>query len=86
MTKYKYISFVEDAPSNKKLTTKTWVVINNKSHDMLGMVHWHGAWRQYCFFPGFNMLFASWCLADIGDFISKQMKARRDKREKQKNV
>jgi hypothetical protein len=64
--KYKYISFEEFVTDRK---TKTFFCRNNKSNSILGVVKWHGPWRQYCFFPTASTIFSKGCLADIQNFI-----------------
>lgn len=70
---YKYVKFVktEDKPK-----TSVWSCRNIKSEGELGVVKWHPAWRQYCYFPTVQAVYSAGCLADIKDFIENQMKQR----------
>lgn len=62
---------------NEGRKTDTWRVLSRRSGDVLGLVKWYGAWRQYCFFPGLGTVFNVGCMNDINEFIGKQMDARR---------
>lgn len=66
---YEYIQFeeIESPPTNK---TKKFSCMNIKSGIELGMVRWHGAWRQYCYFPTIQAVYSEGCLKDICDFIA----------------
>ena len=74
-TKYKYIHF-DQIPSKTK--TSIWLCLNNKSLGTLGWVKWHGAWRQYCFFPQPTTVFNKGCMEDINDFITQLMEERKN--------
>ncbi len=67
-TEYKYINFkiIEEKPK-----TKVWGCYNNKSDFLLGEIKWHGAWRQYCFFPSAGTVFNNGCLVNIINFINQ---------------
>ena len=39
--------------------------------DMLGEIKWHGAWRQYVFFPSENTMWNSTCLENIQKFLKE---------------
>jgi len=64
---YKYISFVE---SGQKPKTKVYQCINNTHQTVLGLVRWHPAWRQYCYFTLIEAVYSSGCLNDITDFLN----------------
>ena len=74
--KYKYIEFNE-VDTNKK--TKHWFINNHVSHQMIGEVYWYAPWRQYCFYPGTEMVFNVTCLSDIQHFVNYQMELRKKK-------
>lgn len=46
---------------------------------LLGDVHWYGAWRKYCFFPEDNCIFEEVCMREISDFIVARTKEQRAK-------
>ncbi len=57
--------------------TSTWDVVSAKHGDLLGIIRWWGAWRQYTFFPSNNTVFNPDCMREISRFIETQMKARK---------
>jgi hypothetical protein len=75
-TKFEYIRMVEVAqkPDRK---TQVWAVLSNRSNSILGHIKWHGAWRQYCFFPSNNCLFNTGCMNNIVSFIGEAMLERK---------
>lgn len=60
------ISWSGSSPSGK---TSIFSVTNNRSGDELGIIKWHGPWRQYVFFAAPSTLYSRGCLRDIIDFI-----------------
>ena len=76
---FKYIVF---EPVQTKRRTRIWTCRNISSGATIGTVKWHGAWRQYCFFPHSDTVFSKGCLEDIGTFLNEQMAARRKRRRK----
>lgn len=77
-TKYKYIHFEQ---IESKTKTSKWWCFNNKSLGTLGLIKWHPAWRQYCFFPYQNTIFNKGCMEDINDFITQLMDERKVKKD-----
>ena len=75
MSNYKYIHFEKVKDKDK---TSVWSCRNNKSNIELGIIKWHPAWRQYCYFPTIEAVYSKGCFKDIIDFIQKQMDARRE--------
>lgn len=69
----KYMLFQEQTPRRGK--TAVVQVINKRSQGLLGMIHWHPAWRQYCFFPEPNCVFNDSCLQEIIAFMGELRKA-----------
>lgn len=69
-TKYQFIHFVVIKQNPK---TEVYACKSNSSSDVLGVVKWYSAWRQYCFFSASNIVFNSSCLDDIAHFM-RQMK------------
>lgn len=65
---YEYISvsWAGSSPSGK---TQRLSVTSNKGGYTLGVIKWHGRWRQYAFFPQAETLYSRGCLRDIADFI-----------------
>jgi len=59
--------------------TKTSVYsINNVTHgDVLGVVKWNGAWRQYCFFTTGEIILSSGCMKDLQEFLDEINKRRK---------
>jgi hypothetical protein len=60
--------------------TSTWDVVSVRHGDLLGIIRWWGAWRQYTFFPSNNTVFNPDCLREISAFIEDQMKARKKRK------
>ena len=75
---YQYIRFVQ-RPSIAERKTSIWDCRNIRHGDLLGIIRWDGAWRQYVFAPTTisSPIFSAGCLADIQDFIGQLMRARR---------
>lgn len=71
ITEYKYIYFML---IDQKPKTSVWACCSHSDKIRLGIVKWHGPWRQYCFWPESGTIFNSSCLADIQDFMG-QLKA-----------
>ena len=74
-----YIDFLDISAQHSNLhkKTKTFVVKNRELNEVIGVIKWHGAWRQYCFFTEGSMLFCKSCLSDISDFIQRLMDDRK---------
>ena len=68
-TEYQYLVFVEV----ENLTGKTQIYEcrNKRSQTVLGIVKWHSAWRQYCYFPMVQAVYSAGCLNDIAGFIKQ---------------
>lgn len=43
--------------------------VNSYDMEILGWVHWYGAWRQYCFYPADGTLWSGGCLEDVTAFL-----------------
>jgi hypothetical protein len=76
---YEYISisWAGSSPSGK---TNKYSVTNNKSGDLLGVIRWHGPWRQYVFLAAPLTLYSAGCLADIQSFLNETNEAHKDAR------
>ncbi len=60
----------------RKSGKKTFIYTIRKDSDygiaeLLGLIRWNGAWRQYCFYPEPNTLWSSGCLQGIEDFLTE---------------
>jgi hypothetical protein len=72
ITKCKYFTI---AHVMKHPKTDEYLVENNGS--ILGNIKWHGAWRQYCFFPRGNTVFSAGCMQELKQFIEQLMEERK---------
>jgi len=70
ITRYPFIAFVKIAETSR---TSVWSCRNTRSNVELGVVRWHAAWRQYCYFPTVQAVYSSGCLQDIQSFIAELM-------------
>ena len=67
-TEFEYIEFTELLGTGK---TKRFLCLNRRYKEALGEVKWHGAWRQYCYFPTVQAVYSAGCLNDITEFIKQ---------------
>ena len=68
MSTSQYLTYVNmGIPEGNKMPV---YAVENKSHERLGKIRFHGAWRKYTFHPESGMLFDSVCLLEIATFIS----------------
>ena len=72
---YEYIHF---AHAERKPKTEVWWCTNRTNGARLGIVKWHGQWRQYCYFAEGDTLYSKGCLDDISDFLSIVNKAHKE--------
>lgn len=64
---YTYIRF--NVFFNDVRKTHQWTC-RGSDDSILGIVKWHGAWRQYCFYTtNPHAIFHDGCLADLTDFL-----------------
>jgi hypothetical protein len=73
-----YLAFREhplSAANGRK--TRVIEIISKRSNDVLGVIRWYGAWRQYAFFPSDLSIWNSGCLADVQEAIHLLMEERR---------
>jgi len=68
MKEYKYLRFVEK-PRPPERKTEIYSCRNKRTDTELGVIRWHGPWRQYCYFPTVQAVYSAGCLQDITDFI-----------------
>ena len=73
-----YIRF-EQVP-NPGRRTGVYTVISRDYDNTLGIIKWHGPWRQYVFWPRPNTLWSIGCLEEINQFIAELMESRRIER------
>ena len=66
-SKGKYIDFVQIESKNKTKVEE----VRTKEGIVLGIIKWHGSWRQYSFFPMPNTVFEKTCLADITEELKR---------------
>lgn len=72
----KYLVFEEQEISiNRK--TKIIHVTNIRHDDVIGVIKWYSAWRQYCFFPEIYTVWNTTCLDDVQDVIRELMQDRK---------
>ena len=69
-TDYEYLRFVERSRP-PGLKTGIYSCRNRKSDTELGIVRWHGPWRQYCYVPTVQAVYSGGCLQDIAGFIAR---------------
>ncbi len=50
--------------------------VKNRTGVYLGHIKWFGRWRQYCFEPDHDTVYAPECLFDIMEFIRARMAER----------
>ena len=70
-----------------KRKTSMWTLRKDSNHacgELLGIVRWHGAWRQYVFIPENGTIWSSGCLKTIAEFLDKINKRHRKKLKFQK--
>jgi hypothetical protein len=48
-----------------------------KNGTQLGIIHWYGAFRHYCFSPNPNTIYDSGCLKEISSQLDTMMLARK---------
>jgi hypothetical protein len=76
MAENKYIRF---KLSEEKPKTKVWVVVNKKSHSIIGEISWYSAWRQYTFFPFVDTVWNCDCLDTISEFLKEKNREHKSK-------
>lgn len=72
---YKYIT-IKQIESDTK--TMKFDVLANSSQEKIGIIKWHGAWRQYAFYPEPNTLFSIECMEVINFFMDNLNHERRN--------
>lgn len=62
-----WLTFEKVPQLDQRRKTCVWNVVS-KTGVYVGKVKWHGAWRQFAFFPEEGTLFERGCLRSIADF------------------
>lgn len=71
-----YLDFKRVAPLPPKKTCTVYV--HSRRHgDLLGVIKWYGAWRQYAFFPEAGTVWNPDCLDAVNGCIRGLMAERR---------
>ena len=74
MSKYLEFDYVGDSPTGK---TEVWNVLSKSKGKgwghIVGQIRWHGAWRQYSFYPSHGCAFNNECMSDIQNKITDLM-------------
>lgn len=70
-----YLSFEENDHYDGK--TKQFVIVSKKSLEILGIIKWYGAWRQYTFWPMGDTIWNIQRMKDIILFIDNLMSERK---------
>ena len=75
-----YVYIVRQSVLEEGLKTRVWFVRSKSGGEHLGTIKWHGAWRQYCFFPVVTECGTIWsrgCLAEVTKFMEENKGARK---------
>lgn len=67
MTK-KYIHF---RIARVKPKTNVYSVCSNSDDQRIGLIYWHGAWRQYVFEPHVEVIWSIGCINELSKFLGK---------------
>lgn len=70
LKRYEYQYIVMQEIDNGELKTKKFEVRSKTSDVLLGVIKWHGAWRQYCFFPEGETVFSVGCMECLNFFLT----------------
>lgn len=81
ITQKRWVNFQEMEPTKHATTTQRWNVTGSGGpSEYLGVIRWHGAWRQYIFEAVKPAIYNPACLHEIEMFILDQMTARHNAR------
>lgn len=75
----KWIDFIDGGMSASGKTRLWHVVPKQGDGTPIGVIHWYGPWRKYCFSPNRNTIYEQDCLRAIADYCEKQTIAHRSK-------
>ena len=70
----KYLDFILMSDTGK---TRTYSIRSRTHGDVLAIVKWYGAWRQYTMEPLDSTVWNKDCLRDVADFLDGLMQERR---------
>ncbi len=74
-------SYIEFKLIEQKPKTNVYAVINKNFRNRIGIIKWHPAWRQYCFYPAEETIFSRGCMEDINKNIQELMEERKQQKE-----
>lgn len=74
-TTSQYMTFTRRPPEGGR-KTPTALITSQSSGAALGVVKWHGPWRQFCFYPERETIFNATCMTEIQNVIA-ELKAER---------
>lgn len=72
-----YLEFMDRTPTGRPRKTKVVLVLSRRTDEVLGVIKWWGAWRQYVFEPRPNTVFNVGCLECINGAIAMLMAERK---------
>lgn len=72
----KWINFI-DGGTSETGKTRLWHVVTKDGSSVIGIIHWYGPWRKYCFSPHAKTVYEQDCLRSIADFCERQTIAHR---------
>lgn len=73
-------------PPKKGAKLPVYAVLTAAAQTPLGVVKWHGAWRQYAFFPYAETLYEPTCLRELAAFVESCTQLYRDVRAGRKSA
>jgi hypothetical protein len=71
----KYLAFILITDTGK---TRTYSIRSRSRGDVLAIVRWYGAWRQYTMEPLYHTVWNKDCLREVADFLEGLMQERRE--------
>lgn len=83
-----YLSLAKRKFWSKSKKTKLWFVRKDSHKELaecLGVIKWHGAWRQYVFIPENNTIWDKNCLSKVWDFLDDVNYEHREKLRKKRS-
>ena len=63
---------VKQWPDISRRKTHRWAVLNREAGNLLGVISWYGAWRQYTYNPEPGTVYSAGCLRDIAEVIERK--------------
>lgn len=68
---------IRPQPPKKARKTRDYLIVSRSQKVGLGIIKWHGAWRQYIFEPEADTIWSHDCLEDVQKFILHLMEERK---------